>query len=477
MPTTAETLNPFSSLAPVTPGYLNDRRAAETEDASKGTDYWTQDAARKGLQLRIAMNEHGKWMSTEDKRALQTQNILQDSQKSLAQAVKDGMDPLDAQEMAYTSAMQQFMSVGDYEAARSVIPQLNQIRTYKAEAAKINSETRENEGDLKKAESGVRRDDAATGLDVAKTGVVGAESQAQIGLRGSQAEQAAAAADQSHANAELARAKIPFLGMEKSGKGGMSQNIFGMKEDAAIRAKQSATMDLFDSLDTLSTITERSPRAASASSGAINYAGQYLSGLKSSIENKGGTMGGYEGLSDDPAMSYVEGGAAGATSPKQIGEKYEDAIEGNFKKMGGKSTLGMDIVQYKSLVVDTAYMLARTNDNGGRLSDNDFKMAVDMLGAVQDPESAKAGFYALAKRKYGQYKNFRTPFQPERYQYGFGGGDKILEEKWAKFERVWGPPPAGRPGPRSKPAPAGPPTGVNEPADITVMRRQLLGGP
>src|SRR5207344_222952 len=72
----------------------------------------------------------------------QTQQIMGRSQTMMSELVKNGeLDPLDAQERAIRSAMSDFMSVGDYQAAQGLLPGLNQIRTYRAELGKLKAET------------------------------------------------------------------------------------------------------------------------------------------------------------------------------------------------------------------------------------------------------------------------------------------------------------------------------------------------
>lgn len=132
--------NPFGYLLQ-TPEIVNALRRAEFEKQSEGQDFWSQAAGRQGLSAREAMIASGRGLNPEDIRALKTQEILGRSQKSLAEAVQSGMDPLRAQETAISGAMREFMAAGDYQAAQGLIPHLNTVRTYLDEQAKLQAET------------------------------------------------------------------------------------------------------------------------------------------------------------------------------------------------------------------------------------------------------------------------------------------------------------------------------------------------
>jgi hypothetical protein len=98
----------------------------------------------------------------------------------------------------------------------------------------------------------------------------------------------------------------------------------------------------------------------------------------------------------------------------------------------------MDLAEYTSLVVDTAYALARANDPGGRLSDNDFNFALQTLGSIsQDPASAKAAFAAVAERAYENVKFRREGFGEAKAMEvapGLAGLDAQMEQ----FTKDWG---------------------------------------
>lgn len=418
--------NPFAGLVPMTPESLSDRRQLELDLQNKDPElgYWARSAGQSGLNLRNQLIAQGRHLNADDRRALATQTILQNAQTNLAELVKNGsLDPMDAQELVINKAMTEFMSVGDYQAAQSLIPQLNQVRSYRAELNKLRSETFQ-------ATSAGQKSLVDAGIATEKlpfeerllTSQSGAQQAAGIASR--------ANAVESLAKADLANRTDP----NKEGAGALSLKI-PAAEQVKVRASQTGVLNLFDRLDAMSALVTRDPRASSATGASANTVGQYLSGFANSFASAGSSVGGYGSLSTNSADARNSGGR----SPKEIVESGRNTIYSNYSKMGGKATLGIDVTLYESLVIDTAYALARANDPGGRLSDNDFQFALKTLGAVQNPAAAKAAFLAIAERAYGDNKNRKRVYPEDAYNALFGSGDKQIAEHYQEFQRRWGP--------------------------------------
>lgn len=416
----AEQSNPFARMAPLTPEGMRAKREFQLVEQNKGLDYWAQGAGRHGLDLRNRLLAEGQGMTPEDQRAKASQEIMQRAQQNLAELVKSGeVDPMTAQEMVIQRTMSEFMSVGDYEAAQSFLPALNQVRTYRAELAKLNSEIQENQAQAYESTAGGQRDLVEAGATATKlpfeTGKLEAETGAAVAL----------AADR-YAGARLKDRTDPNIrsGGKSSGGG------LGTKEAEQIREAGVGTLNLIMSMRDLSLHMLNAPRGASTPAQAAAEGARWMSGLRNFFTNKGASVGGRENLSSDKADGI------GGMSPKEIVARNHSKLRA--AGLNAQRTLGIDVTTFESLVIDAAYALARANDPGGRLSNNDFDFSLKMLGAVQDEKSALAAFRALAERGYDKYKNRRRVYDPDLWEREFGDLDASVEADWKAFNEEWG---------------------------------------
>lgn len=403
----ADAPNPFGALIN-TPEVLDLRRRAEFAQQTTGMDFWAQEAGRAGLNLRRGLLEQGLAISPEDERSLQTQHIMKASQQRLAALVQSGeVTPMDAQEKVITETMAAFMKAGDYQAAQSLLPGLNQIRTYRLEQEKLRTESVEN-----LATAG--KETAAASLSNTQSVVAAARAPGQIAAD-------TALANQRNADARLKDRTDPNI--RAGGKGGAGP-VMGLtnKDQEEIRANQAGVLNLFARMDDLSTIMNEAPQAASAVGGVVNTAGQYLKGVHTFLVGKGAvTSGDLSGLTEAQKAIVARNNFDNRTAMARQA-----------------ASLGMNVTRYQSLVVETAYALARVNDPGGRLSNNDFDYAMKQLGAVQDPASAKAAFAAIASRAYQNVKNRMKVYNEATIDEYFRPGLNEIEEAYADFNSKWG---------------------------------------
>ena len=413
----ADQPNIFATLLP-TPENVADLREAKFREDAKGQDFWQHASGLTGLDFRKDMVSRGIGMAPEDKRAFQTQQIMGRSQQMLAELVKNGdMDPLDAQEQVISSAMSDFMSLGDYQAAQGLLPGLNQIRTYRSELDKLRSESQENRATAFNQQASGESTLAKTPSEIYKNQAAGQES-IQKGGAAVLTAQGSYAADMAHA--DWWNRADPNIRSKAGGTG--SEFKLPGAEQTKIRAQGTGVLNLFDAMGDLSTFMEKAPIVASATAQGANVGSQYLAGLNSIFSNKGASVGGFDALSTRP-----EDGTDGM-SPKQIVFQNRDQIRKAALKLGFK-----DITAFQSLVIDAAYSLARANDPGGRLSNNDFQFALDSLGAVQDAKSAKKAFKALAERGYTKYQNMKRVIPKDTWNDLFGDMDKEVDASYAQF--------------------------------------------
>jgi hypothetical protein len=456
----AENYNPFEALIALTPDALRTQRETMNYAQTKDLDYWVGAAGRAGLGMRNSLLAQGRGMTPEDQRAQRSQTILEKAQTDLAEMMKGGnIDPYDAQELAVSQAMTDFMAIGDYQAAQSLIPSLNQIRTYRAELDKLSSESYENRSSGLKSMADAGRVPYQIDSDIAQ------EAQRY----------SAAGASDAAAQASLAHARLRDRTDPNLRRGATPVDKDAELSQAERREKRgmiAGTLNLADRMDDLMWFADNAARAASLGGQGINVVKQQVSGLANTFSSKGSSVGGFQGLSDEPAQGR-EG-----VSPKQIvlnNYKSNPNLRANFNRIS--RTIGMDVTAYESLVIDAAYALARANDPGGRLSNNDFDYALKMLGAVQDVKSMKEAFQAIERRGYENLRNQMASIgtkSAERYfkeaMEGFEARHKAFTDQWgaAATGTVSSPLRGGKATP-GKPAPGG--------SSVDDRIQQILGGP
>lgn len=426
MPTTDE--NPFAGLNVVLPEDLRAKREYEARTRidkafSGATGYWVKEASEYGLNLRDRLNEVRGFVSPEDRRAAYTKGIMQNAAQAAERKIQfDGMDPMDAQESAVSQAMADLMHEGDYAGAQSLLPSLNKIRSYKAEMGKLKADTYQSQMAGYKDES---------------TGdTTYAKSPYEIRKLIEEAGYSKAGQTERYANAyEAERHGKYWDRMPADGAGAGGQKLaITPSEQGKFRESVSATRGVITKLRDLSNIMETSPATPGMAAAGVTTVGQYFTGAANYFKGAGMSFGGYQSLSSDPRSAVGSNGKD--TSEKALVDSHSKEIWASYQAAGGQNSLGMDVVQYKSLIIDAAYALARANDPGGRLSDNDFNFALQTLGAVQNPEQAKGAFAALAERAY-ESLNFK------RQNYGdqavaFAPGLTMLDEEYKSFKDQFG---------------------------------------
>lgn len=412
--------NPFSSLI-MTPDNLSGLREAQFDARSEGQGFWVQEAGRAGLSMRRNLLARGIAMSPEDERAIATHAIMQGSQKRLADLVQSGeLDPLDAQELVLNETMSAFMQAGDYESARSLLPGLNQIRTYRLEQGKLRSEIGENVASAESSRASAAKSTTEAAAVATKlpfeTGKLSAETGA---ARGSEAER--------FAHARLYDRTDPNIRASKAGSGA-SQRV-GPAEQREVREGLSGTLNLFTTMNDLIQMVEQAPWVTSSAAEAHTGVQQFLTGTNKymSASGKGREIWNIEDLSSDPAQ-----GRDGSPSPRVIVAQNDKKIRQAANK------LGVDVTVFRSAVINAAYALARANDPGGRLSNNDFDFALQMLGAAQDPAAARAAFSNLARQAYNKHKDRMKSLGSENVNELFQEQNEEVESTYKAFVDRYG---------------------------------------
>lgn len=388
--------NPFEAL--MTPARLQARREAEFAQQKKerGLSGPASMIADAGFQLRTALREKGYGLTPEDRRAALTQGILSSTQQEVAQLVADGqVDPMDAQDYALSQAVSEFMSMGDYEAAHSLLPSLAAIREQRAELDKLRAQgyKERSAGDKYLSDADLaqyRKGEIDANILMRLANARAADARARMYDRQPFPTASAAGGEKGPSLREL---------MTPSQRG---QLIEGLANSASFYAKIGGLYDL----------VRANPAVLSAPGGVQASAQSWMSGLSEWTRQLG-------------------------VSPGTVSDPVDQKIYANNAARIAKMarSMGVDVARFNSLVIDLAFSLARANDPGGRLSNNDFDYSLQMLGAVQNPAAALATFKSVAE--YVHDKNIKRRQADPQVSAFFAPNYQFLDDEYAKLAARW----------------------------------------
>lgn len=362
-------------------------------------------ASQAGTNFRKQMLDRGIGMSSADRKALRQQSVLKEVAEVEAQNITDGMDPLDAKEASLRKAMSTLLSNGDVDAANSLMPALYALQSQREQLNKLKAETYKNE--------------AAGDKDVIDAKIARLKEIRDSGKYPHEIEKIEAEIARLEADAR----RLDRMPVVKPGAGELGPSEFAAKVYGKATAREHQNMiggafGLYRTMEELSRWYDSPDRARAASEAGAwtNEGGQLLSGFMEFV--KGSTP------TDWASRRTIEGSVVGELVD-------EEAQKPEFKQMA--ASLGMSVTQYKSLVINAAYAMARAADPGGRLSDNDFHFAVQQLGAVRDPDSAKAAFAAIAERGYQRVYEYLDGYNSEDIQRAYSEQLGRLEDLRTRF--------------------------------------------
>lgn len=390
----AQHQNPFSGLQPLTPSGLERQRTQDLLTLQPNANFWVREAGLSGIRARRALADQGIPMSREDERAISTQEIMAGAQQRLAELVESGdLDPMDAQEQAIQETMQAFMNAGDYEAAQGLLPGLNQIRVYKDEQSKIRSETTKN---LASAQQSLQ----AGELSGARAKNVEARTPAQIARD-------EAAAEQALATARLRDRTDPNLRRGPYGPSGGHLKSTVDKVQQQILAGATA----INRIGQISDLVLSNPGISSNAAGTIGTLIDQVKGTADLVRN-----------SAESRIKVLNEGTE---------RRLASSLEGGYNAFKRKN-LNVALGEYKSLIVDLAYSLARARDTGGRLSDADIENAKEIAGAAGDPDRMVAVLSRLADNTYGDLDRMRTTYKGADFEAPYAEAD----EEYQRFQEM-----------------------------------------
>lgn len=341
----ADNTNPFVGL--VTPDMLRAQREQEAMQ-SAGSNIWQQMAAKAGLGVRENLINSG-FGSAEDQKAAAAQKIMQDATKKYSGYLAGGATADEAQAAVLEDAIKQFTDLGDYQSALAMTQPLNELKSQALERRKLKADAAQLE---------------------AKPDLMDAQAQAKI-AEIAQKDQALTLKQQALDNAlahgktmeEMQAARIELLrdrlaldrekAEQKAASGGDS--VFMQKQKFQTDDRVLAAAEATDLMSDINKLIRANPGAATT----VGSWATRLSGLASS------------------------GRAAISQNGYDLGTEDEKVTKALLK-------YNISDVAIQSKALDLAYAFARVRDPGGRLSNQDVNMALEIVMGKGDPRAQLA---------------------------------------------------------------------------------------
>ena len=348
--------NPFEAL--LTPDKLQAAREAELDKKYEGAGFWGREMARAGASVRQALREKGEGLTPDDRKAALNQSLMQASAQSYAGMVKDGMDPDMARIRVLEETLNQFMAAGEYATAITFMPQIESLKKAQAERRKLTAE--------------------ATWTEEYKPQIE--EAKAEAAAR--RAEAAGDTAEAARIRAQAAADRVASQNRKDEAKAGLDDrtdpNLRGTKGTDSDKGppKTANTSDIADY-----------NKQVAGGLGLLRRASQYRS-LLASRPQVGAPPAQWQAW----AQSQMKGLVAtlgGGVSPQVLDEESRKAYDAAASRVAVTANkLNVDVAAFRSLALDLAYAIAKVNDPGGRLSNQDFDTALAILGGGPDATAA-----------------------------------------------------------------------------------------
>lgn len=423
--------NPFAGI--VTPDVLASQRLQAATAPYQDQPVYTQLAARAGADLRNAMVKSAPnlWSTDDDRKAAGAQQIMQAAQSKYSDYIKDGkMTSDDAQAAVLEDAIRGFSANGNWEQAIALTQPLNALKQQQLERSKLKAETGalEAKPDLMAAQAEAAQ--AKSGNDAVRATAALQTAQAAMQNANTQAELTAARQALMQAQTDLANARAGAVGQGVTKTGVKLDSAFGQKQIQTISntiSSASGTLGLMQDVRKL----------AMGDPGALTGAGPIATSLAGMAATTQALL---QGQGYNP-LKTKEGADASILISRSIKDQ-----------------------QLQAKTLNLAFMLAKTLDPSGRLSNQDVLQAIQMVSGTGSPQSRLAVLDSAANTLVRQIKRQRDewtsqgwpvdPVTSDNFDKAVEGYSSITKPKKA---------PAAAPTPAAAPsgaAAAGPPPGL-----------------
>ena len=393
--------NPFANL--LTPEILDLQRQNEamtrfgSATGYAPTDFWVREAALGGVALRKARAENGQGMNDEDIRAARSDLILRGAAEKSALAVSAGdITPDEAQGMALEIAMQDFARIGDYESVNAIAPALQTYKKSVAERAKLGAEAENQRAQGYRAVKMGDRFSAMAQETMAMLPYEQLKALAEAGNKNADAELKRQQALSEPANRALKSAQAGEAAahgrywdrMPASDTDDPTAKDLGFNNSDLAKGRElvADTRNFLDINKQLLDMYARYPGIGSKTAKGVADAKQWVSGMTTFFARNGQTR----------ALDTIE------TAEGVDVQAWQKRIEKAANRMA------VSPVEFSALVASLAYQRAKIEDRGGRVTDKDFEVALEMSGATQDPATARAIISRNMKNAQKKAMNFFT---------------------------------------------------------------------
>lgn len=361
----AQQFNPFASL--ITPEVLEAQREAEFAAKYQQADPWVRGAAEAGFKIGQVNRQRGIGLTEDDVKAARNQQIMSQSQAKYAEAMATGtMDADEAQAVALEDAIKGFSQNGNWEQALALTQPLAQLKSQALERRKLKAEAIniESKPDAKEVDQAIAAAKAQQQYD--------AKIQ-QLELAAMRAQTAADRAEAQNAlNAVQAQFLLFKMQQEQDNPKTPKENAQQYKERVKMNT---AVRSAAETADLMADLRE----SIASNPGAATLSGDLLTKV----------------------MKYGE-----ATKAMVAGGGYDPKLTKDGTKVGEWLRQNVDNESQHAQVIALAYSFARTQDPGGRLSNQDLEQAARVVSGEGSPASRIAlldnAFTRVARSAKGQ---------------------------------------------------------------------------
>jgi hypothetical protein len=350
--------NPFEAL--LTPASLKARREQEIEKKYSPMGFWANEMAQAGGTVRQALRDQGVGLTPDDRRAALTEGLMQAGSRSFAEMVKEGADPDEAREGVLAETMREFMAAGDYQSAGLITQQLDALSKQKMERRKLKA-------DIAFAESRPELEAAKVEAQALRAEAAGKTAEATALRAENERLRNPSAIDLNTSRARLAD-RQPVVRPVGGGGGAAAGKDTGVRPNASTVAQLNdqvaAALGLLDKASKYETLLATRPGLTAPASAWAAWTQSQASGF----------------------LNFTGGGV----SPNVLTDSERAVyLSERGKIQATANRLNVDKAVFDSLALDLAYAIARTNDSG-RLSNQDFEVALRILGGSPDATAAVA---------------------------------------------------------------------------------------
>lgn len=339
--------NPFGAL--VTPEVLSAQRRAQFDQEYQGQNPWVKLAAEAGFNMREQDRARGIGLTAEDQKARRNQEIMKASQAKYEGAISSGSTADEAQAQVLEEAIREFAKNGEWEQALSMTQPLNALkeqalerRKLKAEAENLESkpEAKALDQELAQIKAQQQYDTKMQQLAIMQQNAQTAQDRLGLTMQIAQMQM------------DMAQAKLDAKAAEGPKETAAQWKARRETNNAVASAAEAANL-----MADLRTLVKQNPGGLTATGDFATKMAAYGTSAKAALQRDGWNP-----------------------------DRLKDATQDGPQTASEWVKLNVSNVKQKALVTQLAYAFARSNDPGGRLSNQDLELALTVVSGGGDPK-------------------------------------------------------------------------------------------